>query len=143
MLNPMDLGLGVRMLDGWDWLTPEDLKDAAVEIVSAREVNLRMKDAFYGREHLWRFDPQNGFALTTYVIIRDGIETMVLCKDFRSVDGVRLPYQIDIRRFTPEDGPVMQASYSVTKYELNSPENTAESFHITSPVKSGDRDGQK
>jgi hypothetical protein len=146
MLDPLDLGLGVRMLDGLNWLTPDDLKNAAVEVVSTSEVNVRMKDAFYGREHLWRFDPQNGFALTTYAIIRDGIETVVLCKDFRVVDRVTLPYKIDVRRFAPEDGqtmPVMQASYSVTKYELNSPENTPDSFHITWPLKSGEQGGKK
>jgi len=135
--DEVDLGFGVRMLDGQKWLTRDDLKDMTIEIVSATEVNARKKDEFYGRQHVWRYDPQNGYAMTSYSVIRDGFEAMILCKDFHIVEGVALPNQIDIRRFANRDGkrqPVMEHSYSVSSYRLKQPENTPRSFHITFPV---------
>jgi len=135
--DEIDLGFGVRMLDGQKWLTLDDLKDMTIEIVSATEINARKKDEFYRRQHVWRFDPQNGYAMTSYSVIRDGFEAMILCKDFHAVEGVALPNQIDIRRFANREGkrqPVVEHSYSVSAYQLNSPDNTLQSFHITFPV---------
>jgi hypothetical protein len=57
--------------------------------------------------------------------------------DFRKVDGMVLPFHIDIRQFADDGGnkaQVKETVMDVTQYQLKSPDNSADTFHINTTV---------
>jgi len=141
LTDPIDLGLGVRIDGDQKWVTSEELKNLPIEITSDGQVSIHKQADTSGRTHTWNFDPQNDYALKQYLVVRNGIaETTVFCRGFHNVGGLTLPNQIDIRRYALIDGQimqVMQTSFEVTNYQLNSPDNTPESFYMTWPINTG------
>ena len=56
---------------------------------------------------------------------------------FEDIDGTVLPFHIDIRQFADDGGnkaQVKETLMDVTQYQLKSPDNSADTYHINTTV---------
>jgi hypothetical protein len=134
----VDIGLGVREWEANDWITPEALQDMIVHITDDGMAELQRLDPTTHGVHVWDFDPKNSYALVRYTVFYRGFPGVELVNsDFRNVDGTALPFHIEIRQFANDDGnkaQVKETVMEVTKYQLKSPDNSADTYHINTTV---------
>jgi hypothetical protein len=134
----IDYGLGLRQTDTTNWLTSEDVKSSDIVVAQTGEVVLRRTDALNGL-HEWTFDPQQGYALTSYKVRtppprKVGFE--VLNSKFENVEGLMLPKRVEKRHYYEEDGEtkVSQTTVlTVREYQLGDPNNTDAKYRIQWP----------
>jgi hypothetical protein len=140
----IDLGLGVRAFGDQKWLTPDDFEGMMVIAVPGGAIELVWQDpsGAGARRHSWRVAPSHGYALTKYLVTFVGSSEKIFeltCSELRNEAGVLLPYRMEADWFGPIDKSGRQAVtkrsiLDIARYELNSPANTVDSFHITWPL---------
>jgi hypothetical protein len=134
----IDIGLGVREWDANDWMKPEALKDMIVHFTDDGSAELQRLDPEKHRAHVWDFSPRDGYALTHYsMYYGETLGVELVASDFRKVNGMALPFHIDIQQYAEEGGhrlQVRQNVMDVTEYRLKPADNTPDSYQITWPV---------
>jgi hypothetical protein len=146
MLYPpqsIDLGLGVRPFEdfAFEWLTPEEFGKMSIEIKPDGIVELARPGINGNKLHAWQFDPSQGYALRKYTVSSTDSKLKnleVLASNFKTEGDLVLPHYVELRRFGPgevDEQPVIQQdTLDKIIYELNSSDNTEESYHITWPL---------
>src|SRR5262249_54518429 len=137
----IDLGLGVRAIEDHSWFTPEDLQHMALAIKPGDIVELQRKDDAHNRTNIWQFDRNDRYALKKYTSTLATSELKIFeitCSEFVKEGDLALPHRVDARWYgpsTPEgQREIQRALMEDVRIELNSAENTAESFHIVWPI---------
>jgi len=142
----VEMALGIRCFEEKGWLdvetlqrcqwerTPDGLLMGTWDIASTEVQRSR-------HLHRWRFDPRRGYALVSYHMA-EGQDAFVVwevhCTEFKTIDGLPLPYKVSVRQLAEENGkPVVRIGQEmqIEEYAVGDLANTPDSFHVSWPGK--------
>jgi len=118
---PLELGLGLLIegtIDGPQWLTPSLLAKMEGRVTNSGHYILAYHDTT-GLHYEWEFDRKNAYALVGYTrSFAKELIVRVTPTEFRDVDGLMLPFKIQMDNF--DHNGIVSTNYTATisKYDL-------------------------
>lgn len=136
----VDFAIGIRVANvDPGWLDAKTIERMDIRAADDRRVEASLTDHL-GTIHRWLFDADKGYGLVRYSLEgKDaGFVGMVIENgEFRNVDGLLLPFQIERAQYRKVDGEVKKwhsATIAVESYSLGSPENSLRRYSIQWPA---------
>ena len=132
----IDVGLGLRLSQENRWMSEDRLRAAEVGQDAQGRPTASLRDEG-GAIHTWTLDPVRQYAIVACSVrtkngeLREEME----CGDFEEIGGVSLPRSVTCRNIRERLPPRISVEdrTEIIRYVLNSPTNTAESYHIVWP----------